>query len=58
MKTEQVLQHAEIAATFFRALVTNGVPVSAAVSLTGNYILSIAVRESGNEPPREPWEGS
>lgn len=56
MKTEKILEHAEVAATYFRALVAKGVPVEAAVSLTGSYTITIALREDRNQPPREPWE--
>lgn len=55
--TEQILEHAEIAATYLRALVAKGVPVDAAVTLTGSYIIAIAMRGLRDQPPREPWEG-
>ena len=55
--TEQILEHAEIAATYFRALISNGIDVDSAVTLTGNYITMMIIRDTRDQPPREPWEG-
>lgn len=53
---EKVLEHAEIAASYFRALVEKGVPAMAAVSLAGSYVSSVAIIEASGENPQEPWK--
>ncbi|MDP1890519.1 MAG: hypothetical protein Q8K55_06455 [Gemmatimonadaceae bacterium] len=54
---EQILQDAEVAATFFRALCDRGVPVQAAVNMTGQYLSTLAIRDGMKERPDEPWRG-
>jgi hypothetical protein len=56
MKTEQILADAEIAAVYLRALLDKGVPMSAAVTLTGNYALAVRCSEAAKEEPKKPWE--
>ncbi len=56
MKTETIISEAEIVATFFRALINNGVPMLAATNLASTYIISIRSAAANNERPREPWE--
>lgn len=55
-KTEVILAHAELAATYFRALVDKGVPVDSAVSMTSSYVSSTILSERYGKPPQEPWE--
>ncbi len=58
MTPEQIIAHAEIAATFLRSLTDKGVPMSAAVPLTSSYLQTVAITESVNRNPKEPWEGA
>lgn len=54
---ERILADAEIAATFLRALVDKGIPMAAAVQLTGGYLSSHQIAEAMKDKPKEPWEG-
>jgi hypothetical protein len=54
--TEQIIEDAEIAAAYLRSLIEKGVPMMAAVSLTSSYISSFAIRDLGDDPPKEPWQ--
>lgn len=56
MKTERVLEHAEVTAVFFRALVDRGVPVAPAAQLTASYVSTVVITEASGEKPREPWQ--
>lgn len=56
LTTEQIISDAEIVATFMRALVDKGVPISAAVSLAGNYLQSVIIVRHSNQKPDEPWQ--
>lgn len=53
--TKKVLDDAECAAVFFRALVEKGVPAVAAVNLTGSYISSRQITDAQRDRPDEPW---
>jgi hypothetical protein len=53
--TEQMLEDAELAATFLRTLVEKGVPLSAATTLTGQYLQTAVFARVGSEKPQEPW---
>lgn len=57
IKAEQIMDDAEVAAIFFRALCEKGVAVSAAVALTSSYLMSVVNQRAYHEKPREPWEG-
>ncbi len=54
--TEKVLEDAEIAATYLRALIDKGVPMVAAVSLTSSYVQAHQITESQKSEPKKPWE--
>lgn len=56
MNTEKIIADAEVAATYLRALLDNGVPMQAAISLTGNYAMSVRIAEASKEEPKPPWE--
>lgn len=56
MKTEKILEHAELAAIYFRALVDKGVPIRAATDLTSSYVHATIYAAASNEKPREPWQ--
>lgn len=56
MKTEKILEDAEVAAVYLRALIDKGVPMVAAVNLTSSYVTSIRFTEASKEAPREPWQ--
>lgn len=57
LTTEQIMADAEVAALYFRTLCDKMVPASAAVQLTGSYMISVVSARSYNEKPRDPWEG-
>lgn len=54
---ERVVEHAELAACYFRALAEKGVPAMAAVNLTGSYVGAVVITQASGENPQEPWEG-
>mgnify|MGYP001195728034 CR=1 FL=1 len=54
---EKILEDAEVAALYLRGLTERGVPMGAAVQLTGAYVQSRQIVEAGKDKPREPWEG-
>lgn len=56
MKTEQILEDAEMAATFLRTLISKGVPSQAAIIITSAYISSTISAREATRPPQEPWE--
>lgn len=57
MKTEKILEYAEVAATYFRSLTDKGVPATHAVQLTSSFVGNVMVTEAMGKEPREPWEG-
>ena len=56
MTTEKILEDAEIAATYLRALIDKGIPMSAAVPLTASYVQAHQITESQKDEPKKPWE--
>lgn len=56
MPTERVLESAEIAAVYFRALVNRGVPAQHAVSLTSSFCCALVIAGAQQQEPQEPWE--
>ncbi len=52
MNAERIKEHAKIAAAYFQALLVEGVAPSDAVSLTGNYMITI----QHTDKSKEPWE--
>jgi hypothetical protein len=52
---EAILAHAEIAASYLRTLLENGVAMASAVSMTSSYISSLQFIEWGSTAPKEPW---
>lgn len=56
MNTEKILQDAEVAATYLRALVDKGVPMVAAVPLTSSYVSARQIVEGNKDGPSEPWK--
>jgi len=55
--TEQILEDAEVAAIYFRALIDKGVSVQAAIQMTSSYVWAKRSSDTANETPREPWQG-
>ena len=55
-KTEDVIAQASAAALFFRRLIDEGVPVQAAISMAGQYVVGQVMTERLHEKPSEPWE--
>lgn len=55
-RTEQIIEDAEVAATYLRALIDKGVPVMAAVQLTSSYLSSYQITRASKDEPREPWQ--
>jgi hypothetical protein len=56
IETERILEDAEIAAMFLRALVDKGVNMNAAVSLTCSYMSSVMMGRRMDDKPDEPWK--
>jgi len=56
IQTEKILEDAEAAAVFLRALVAKGVPLMAAVNLTSSYLSARQITDSQKDTPKEPWE--
>jgi len=56
MKTEHIIEDAEIAAVYLRALIDKGVPVMAAVSLASSYVSARQITDRGNDEPKAPWQ--
>lgn len=56
LPTEKILEHAEVVASFFRALVDKGIPVSAAISLAQTYIQTVVLTDITGQEPKKPWE--
>lgn len=56
MNTAKVLEDAEVAAVYLRALIEKGVPMMAAVSLTSSYVSSRQIVDGSKDKPQEPWE--
>jgi hypothetical protein len=56
LDTEKILADAEVAAVYLRALLDKGVPMQAAISLTGNYALANRISDASKEEPKPPWE--
>ena len=55
--TDKILEDAEVAAIYLRALITKGVPMLPAVQLTSSYVSARQITDSQKDKPREPWEG-
>lgn len=53
-KPTEVIGHAEAAALYFRTLLDEGVPLSAAVQMAAMYGVMTANSDEGE--PRRPWE--
>lgn len=56
IKTEHVLETAEITAIYLRALTDKGIQPEHAVMLTASYISSLISTSARMQLPREPWE--
>jgi hypothetical protein len=56
MTKEQIIGDAEIAATYFLELMKKGVPMEAAIQLTGSHTIACRVSAAQHEKPKEPWE--
>jgi len=57
VKDTELIALATQAATFFRRLVEEGVPVSQATQLAASFVSSSILAAVGmTEKPREPWE--
>ncbi len=54
--TEDILADAEVAATYFRALLDKGMLPPAALELTRSYVQAYQFSRLSNEEPRKPWE--
>lgn len=57
MKTEQIMEDAEITAVYLRALLDKQVPMLAAVQLTSSYVSSYQITRASQNEPKKPWEG-
>jgi hypothetical protein len=57
MDTERILEDAELAAIFFRALVAKGIETYHAASMTSSYLSSRLIARMHTDKPKEPWEG-
>lgn len=55
---EQIMENAAIYATFYRALIREGVPPDHAVTITGFYLSSLLSETVKMRKPPEPWERS
>ncbi len=53
--TERILEDAEIAALFLRALLDKGIPIVAALHLTSSYVTARQLVDAQKDKPREPW---
>ena len=53
---EQVLEDAELAASYLRALTEKGVPAQAAMFLTSSYLGTVVGERIRGEQPKPPWE--
>lgn len=58
MTEEKIKADASVAAVYFAALLANGVPLVAAVTLTGNYAMAVRIAESQREEPPQPWDAA
>ena len=56
INVEEIIEDAEVAAVYFRALLTKEVPPSHAAYMTNSYISSRQIARASNEKPKEPWE--
>lgn len=56
-ETAKIVDDATKAAVFFRTLVGEGIPVSAACGMTASFISSQSIGERHDKGPGEPWEG-
>lgn len=57
MKPEKILEYAELAACYFRALVDKGVAPPHAVSLASSFVGNVLFASEFGKEPRQPWEG-
>lgn len=56
MTTEKILEYAEVAAVYFRALTDKGIPPNHAVNLTSAFVGNVVITDSLGKEPREPWK--
>jgi hypothetical protein len=54
--TDTILEDAEIAAIYLRALLAKDVPMMAAVSLTSSYVSSQQITRASNQEPPIPGD--
>lgn len=55
-RTEKVIEDAELAATYFRTLVANGMHSVHATQICGSYVQYRLVMEASKDKPRDPWD--
>ena len=56
LKVEDVIDQAAAAALFYRQLIDQGVPVAAATSMAGQFVVGHVMAEMAEEKPTQPWE--
>lgn len=54
--SEEVIEDAEIAALFFRSLVSNGMTVMIATQVTAAHTSARQITRASAQKPRDPWE--
>lgn len=55
-KPTEVIGHAEAAALYFRTLIDEGVPLSAAITMAAQYATALVLAAREAEEPRRGWE--
>lgn len=55
-RAENVIDHAEAAALFYRTLVDRGMPVAQAASVAGSYVSALVIAATANRNPPQPWD--
>ncbi len=56
MTTEQVMGSAIDAAVYFRTLLAEEIPMSVAVTLTGNFVMAVTLSSMNHQKPDMPWD--
>lgn len=54
-QTAKTMEHAAIAALYFRRLVAEGVPPTAAATMTSSYVMGLMIGDR-EEKSRDPWD--
>lgn len=54
--SDKIIEDAEVAAVYLRALVDRGVPMVAAIQLTASYVSARQITNAHRDEPKPPWE--